>query len=182
MKKFSTDQFAGSDLLSMVTQLSRGPSKTLPTLKPMLSRKKSLVVAEVEGAFDEDCLKVQEFGTRMELIEETFDNNHSQHRGIDWAKNKKVYKERIFNKFYGNDCHEHQMTFKLQEAAELREIQIGFTNYWESNAEVYLEPRSVLVQAGMDLENLVHVCNLDLVNDHAFNSNACAQIFGKNLR
>jgi hypothetical protein len=40
---------------------------------------------------------------------------------------------------------------------------------------------SVLVQAGMDLDNLVNVCNLDKVNDHAFAS-VGVQVFGKNLR
>ena len=34
----------------------------------------------------------------------------------------------------------------------------------------------------MDLENLVHVCNLDFVDDPAFNSSANSQVFGKNLR
>lgn len=112
----------------------------------MLSNKKTSAVTEVEGSFDDNCLKVEEFGTQMELVQETFDNNHAEHRGIDWAKNKKVYKERILIKYYNDtDCHEHHMTFKLRETAELREIQVGFTSYWESNAEVYLEPMSVLV-------------------------------------
>ena len=85
-------------------------------------------------------------------------------------------------KFYKEqDCFEHYMTFKLSTPAELREIQIGFVNYFAVETEVYIEPLSVLVEAGMDQENLVHVCNLDPVTDTAFANNN-VQIFGKNLR
>jgi len=73
------------------------------------------------------------------------------------------------------------MTFKLTTPAELREIQIGFCNFWPNDNEDYVEPLSVLVQAGMDLENLVNVCSLDAVTDHGYTAN-CSQVFGKNLR
>jgi hypothetical protein len=54
-------------------------------------------------------------------------------------------------------------------------------NYWQSDHEVCVEPMSVLVQAGMDLDNLVNVCNLDKNTDHGFAS-VGVQVFGKNLR
>ena len=86
------------------------------------------------------------------------------------------------HKFYKDqDCFEHYLTFKLTTPAELREIQIGFVNYWQVDSEIYVEPLSVLVEAGMDQENLVHVCNLDAVTDYAF-ARENVQIFGKNLR
>jgi len=43
---------------------------------------------------------------------------------------------------------------------ELREIQIGFNNFWAVDTEIYAEPLSVLVEAGMDENNLSLVCNL----------------------
>jgi hypothetical protein len=54
-------------------------------------------------------------------------------------------------------------------------------SYWQVDSEIYIEPLSVLVEAGMDQDNLVHVCNLDPVTDYAFATNN-VQIFGKNLR
>ena len=55
------------------------------------------------------------------------------------------------------------MLFKLTEVAVVREIQLGMVNYWNSDAEVHIEPMSVLVQAGMDKDNLQLICALDLV-------------------
>ena len=42
------------------------------------------------------------------------------------------------------------MLFKLEFPALIREIQIAFINFWQIENEVYLEPLSVLVTAGMD--------------------------------
>jgi hypothetical protein len=118
----------------------------------------------------------------MQLIEETFENAPKNHGTVDWSINKKPYKHRQMYKFYKEqDCFEHYLTFKLSTPAELREIQIGFVSYWQVDSEIYIEPLSVLVEAGMDQDNLVHVCNLDPVTDYAFATNN-VQIFGKNLR
>jgi hypothetical protein len=62
----------------------------------------------------------------------------------------------------------------------VREIQIGFTNYWTTDAEAHAEPLSVLVQAGLDKNNLTTVCSLELVKDDGFGS-VLATVFGKNL-
>lgn len=64
---------------------------------------------------------------------------------------------------------------------EIKEIQIGFTNYWAADTEVYAEPLSVLVEAGMDEHNLALVCNLQLAKDDAFGS-VSSTIFGQNLQ
>jgi len=71
--------------------------------------------------------------------------------------------------------------FQLPQVVELREIQIAFTNYWAADTEVYSEPLSVLVEAGMDENNLSLVCNLQIVKDDAFGS-VSATVFGQNLQ
>ena len=76
---------------------------------------------------------------------------------------------------------EHEMLFKLTEVAVVREIQLGMVNYWNSDAEVHIEPMSVLVQAGMDKDNLQLICALDLVQDPAFLS-VSSSVFAKNMQ
>ena len=76
---------------------------------------------------------------------------------------------------------EHEMIFKLNEVCVLREIQIAFINYWTSDAEICIEPLSVLVSGGLDLENLQQICTLHQVQDNAFATNN-ATIFAKNMQ
>ena len=71
--------------------------------------------------------------------------------------------------------------FQLPQPIELKEIQIGFTNYWQIDTEVYAEPLSVLVEAGMDQNNLSMVCNLQIIKDDGFGQ-VSATVFGKNLQ
>lgn len=79
----------------------------------------------------------------------------------DWSVNKRAYKHRIIIKhLQGNLRPEYWMLFQLPHPVELREIQIAFTNFWASDTEVYAEPISVLVEAGMEENNLSLVCNL----------------------
>ena len=72
------------------------------------------------------------------------------------------------------------MLFKLNQNSLLREIQIGFINYWATETEVCVEPISVLVQGGQDKDNLTNICSLELLNDSAFYS-FNSVVFGKNL-
>ena len=72
------------------------------------------------------------------------------------------------------------MLFKLNQNSLIREIQIGFVNYWASESEVCIEPLTVLVQGGMDKDNLQHICALDIITDTAFLS-VNSTIFAKNL-
>jgi len=44
--------------------------------------------------------------------------------------------------------------FKLPNPIEIKEIQMGFNNYWQIDSEVYAEPLSVLVEAGLEENNL----------------------------
>jgi hypothetical protein len=79
----------------------------------------------------------------------------------DWSVNKRSYKHRIIIKHLtGNLRSEYWILFQIPQVVELREIQIAFTNYWAADTEVYAEPLSVLVEAGMDENNLSLVCNL----------------------
>ena len=69
----------------------------------------------------------------------------------------------------------------MPNAVEIKEIQIGFTNYWAIDTEICTEPLSVLVEAGMDENNLSLVCNLQIVKDDGFGQ-ASVTVFGKNLQ
>ena len=73
------------------------------------------------------------------------------------------------------------MLFKLECPSLIREIQLSFINFWQIENEVFLEPLSVLVTAGMDPKNLTHVCTLDIIKDNAYSS-VYATIFGKNMQ
>mmetsp|Transcript_19576 Transcript_19576/g.30132 ORF Transcript_19576/g.30132 Transcript_19576/m.30132 type:complete len:106 (+) Transcript_19576:9413-9730(+) len=90
---------------------------------------------------------------------------------IDWSCNKRAYKNRLLvTGLTGGLKNEYWLLFKLQQTSLVKEIQIGFTNYWSTDAEVYSEPLSVLVQAGLDKTSLTTVCSLDLVKDDGFGS------------
>lgn len=52
----------------------------------------------------------------------------------------------------------------------MKELQVGFANYWGTDGEAYAEPLSVLVQAGLDRNNLTTVCSLELIKDDGFGS------------
>lgn len=100
----------------------------------------------------------------------------------DWSVNKRAYKHRIIIKhLVGQLRPEYWILFQLPHVVELREIQIAFTNYWAADTETYVEPLSVLVEAGLDENNLSLVCNLQLVKDDAFGS-VSASVFGQNLQ
>jgi hypothetical protein len=52
-------------------------------------------------------------------------------------------------------------------------------NYAQEN-EYYLEPCSIFIEAGMNEDNFVPMCALDLINDNAFAS-VSNSVFGKNM-
>lgn len=100
----------------------------------------------------------------------------------DWSVNKRAYKHRIIIKhLQGALKHEYWLLFSLAQPVEMKEVQIAFTNYWAADTEVYAEPLSVLVEAGLDENNLSLVCNLQIVKDDAFGS-VSATVFGSNLQ
>jgi len=105
----------------------------------------------------------------------------STHSKVDWSCNKRAYKNRLMvTGLQGALRNEYWVLFKLQQTSLLKEIQVGFTNYWSTDAEAYSEPLSVLVQAGLERHNLTTVCSLELTKDDGFGS-VQATVFGKNL-
>jgi hypothetical protein len=102
---------------------------------------------------------------------------------VDWPVNKKAYKHKVYNKNIKDQKGylEHEMLFKLNQSSIIREIQIGMINYWATEAEVNVEPISILVQGGPDKDNLHHICCLETITDTAFLS-VNSTIFAKNLQ
>jgi len=117
----------------------------------------------------------------LTLREDSTGSHNVNYQKIDWSCNKRAYKNRLMvTPLQGGLKNEYWIMFELQQPALLKEIQIGFTNYWSTDAEVYAEPLSVLVEAGTDKNNLTTVCSLDLIKDDGFGS-VQSSVFGKNL-
>ena len=72
------------------------------------------------------------------------------------------------------------MTFKLSQYFEIKEIQIGFINFWTVNTEVYIEPSSVLIEAGLTEDEMTQICSLDKIQDKGF-ANFGSTVYGKNM-
>jgi len=105
----------------------------------------------------------------------------ANYQKTDWSVNKKAYKHRIIVKHLTDKLKsEYWIMFSFPHEVELREIQIAFNNFWSIDTEIYAEPLSVLVEAGLEEHNLSLVCNLQLAKDDAFGS-VSATIFGQNL-
>ena len=97
---------------------------------------------------------------------------------VDWSGNKRAYKHRLMvTGLQGALKSEYWVRVKRQQTALLKEIQVGFTNYWSTDAEAYSEPLSVLVQAGLEKGNLTTVCSLELTQDDVI-SEEFADVFG----
>jgi hypothetical protein len=105
----------------------------------------------------------------------------ASHGKVDWSCNKRAYKNRLMvTPLQGPLRNEYWVLFKLQQTSLVKELQVGFTNYWGTDAEAYAEPLSVLVQAGLDRNNLTTVCSLELIKDDGFGS-VQATVFGRNF-
>ena len=139
---------------------------------------------EPEGPPDEPPqLILGELANKHLVLTEDNTGGHvaSTHGKVDWACNKRAYKNRLMvTGLHGALRNEYWVLFKLQVTSLVKEIQVGFTNFWSTDAEAYAEPLSVLVQAGLDRSNLTTVCSLELVKDDGFGSQQ-ATVFGKNL-
>eukprot|EP00347_Sterkiella_histriomuscorum_P017580 403348792 len=127
-------------------------------------------------------LFVQEFSKSISMVDNNGQDAIASFQKTDWSVNKRAYKHRVIHKILtGQLRSEYWISFSLPQEIELREIQIAFNNYWAADTEIYAEPLSVLVEAGMDEKNLSLVCNLDIVKDDAFGS-VSATVFGQNLQ
>jgi len=105
------------------------------------------------------------------LTEDNTGGSVSSHSKVDWSCNKRAYKNRLMvTHLHGALRNEYWVLFKLQQTSLVKELQVGFANYWGTDGEAYAEPLSVLVQAGLDRNNLTTVCSLELIKDDGFGS------------
>mmetsp|Transcript_9034 Transcript_9034/g.8491 ORF Transcript_9034/g.8491 Transcript_9034/m.8491 type:complete len:138 (-) Transcript_9034:3408-3821(-) len=125
---------------------------------------------------------VQEFSKQLQMISNNGNDPISSYQKTDWAVNKRAYKHRVFIKLLtGRLKSEYWFMFQLPTPIEIKEIQMGFNNYWQIDSEVYAEPLSVLVEAGLEENNLSLVCNLQIIKDDGFGQTG-ATVYGKNLQ
>jgi hypothetical protein len=119
----------------------------------------------------------------MKLTDTSGPEPFTAYASIDWSVNKKSYKHKIYYKVLKDNRGylEHEMLFKLPTLSVVREVQIGFVNYGPNETELIIEPISVLVQAGVEQDNLNLVCTLEIVQDSAFYS-VSAVVFAKNMQ
>ena len=91
-----------------------------------------------------------EFARTMTLVDSNIEKAKELTTNIDWSVNKKGYRQRlVYKKFEPGLNNEIWMLFKLNRVIEIKEIQIGFTNFWTVDSEVYIEPSSVIVETGL---------------------------------
>ena len=86
----------------------------------------------------------------MTLVNSNIEKAKELTANIDWSVNKKGYRQRlVYKKFEPGLDNEIWIVFKLNRVIEIKEIQIGFTNFWTVDSEVYIEPSSVIVETGL---------------------------------
>jgi len=91
-----------------------------------------------------------EFARTMTLADSNISKAKEMVANMDWSVNKKGYRQRLISqKFEPEHNNEIWLLFKLNRFIEIKEIQIGFTNFWTVETEVYIEPSSVIIEAGM---------------------------------
>jgi hypothetical protein len=88
-----------------------------------------------EETKDEESIKLNlsEFGKQMKLIETNANEpNISSYTNTDWSVNKRAYKHKVYvhQIRQTRGFLEHEMLFSLSSVVSIREIQIGFINYW----------------------------------------------------
>jgi hypothetical protein len=76
---------------------------------------------------------------------------------------------------------EYEMLFKLSNLSLVREIQIGMVNFQSTEAEVNVEPTTIIVQGGADRENLQHIVTLEVISDPAYAASLIT-VFAKNMQ
>lgn len=154
----------------------------LPSLKSTEKQEVKKAPAKLEEKKDEEDyfgVNLQEFGKTMKLEHCSREGlNVKNFEKVDWPVNKKVYKHKLLNMPFNNEI---TLLFKLSQPTLLREIQIGFINYWPADQDFYVAPLSVVLLAGPSKDDLRHVFTLDECKDAAFQS-VQATVFGKQLQ
>jgi hypothetical protein len=93
---------------------------------------------------------LNEFARTMVLVDSNIAKAKEIASNMDWSVNKKGYRQRLISqKFEPEHNDEIWILFKLNRYIEIKDIQIGFTNFWTTDTEVYIEPSSVIIEAGM---------------------------------
>ena len=127
-----------------------------------------------------------EFARTMTLIDSNISKAKDIASNMDWSVNKKGYRQRLISeKFDLGHNNEIWFLFKLNKFVEIKEIQIGFTNFWTIETEVYVEPSSVIIEAGMTEDELTlhpnaSICSLKKIEDRGF-ANFGVTVYGLNL-
>ena len=122
-----------------------------------------------------------EFARTMTLVDSNIEKVKELVSNMDWSVNKKGYRQRLVFQKYGPDHNnEIWLLFKLNRVIEIKEIQIGFTNFWTVDTEVYIEPSSVIVEAGMTENETNGLCSLQKLDDKGF-ANFGSTVYGLNL-
>ena len=127
-----------------------------------------------------------EFARTMTLIDSNISKAKDIASNMDWSVNKKGYRQRLISeKFDPGHNNEIWFLFKLNKFVEIKEIQIGFTNFWTIETEVYVEPSSVIIEAGMTEDELslhpnASICSLKKIEDRGF-ANFGVTVYGLNL-
>ena len=122
-----------------------------------------------------------EFARTMVLVDSNIEKVKELVSNMDWSVNKKGYRQRlVYQKFGPEHNNEIWMLFKMNRVIEIKEIQIGFTNFWTVDSEVYIEPSSVIVEAGMTENETTSLCSLEKLDDKGF-ANFGSTVYGLNL-
>ena len=127
-----------------------------------------------------------EFARTMTLIDSNISKAKDIASNMDWSVNKKGYRQRLISeKFDPGHNNEIWLLFKLNKFIEIKEIQIGFTNFWTIETEVYVEPSSVIIEAGMTEDELTlhpnaSIWSLKKIDDKGF-GNFGVTVYGINL-
>jgi hypothetical protein len=109
-----------------------------------------------------------EIANQMTLLKTSANDPVASYARTDWSANKRANKSKIFSSAATvADSIEYKMLFKLPYLALLREIQVGFFNYWQN--ESVPQPVSVVLYAGVDEKDAMnHVFTLQRIQDNAF--------------
>jgi hypothetical protein len=121
-----------------------------------------------------------EIANQITLLKTSANDAVASYARTDWSANKRAYKHKMYSTALAKNYLEFIMMFELPFVTLLREVQIGLINYWQSENEVFIEPLSVVLEAGLTKDSLEHVMTLDMVKDTAFWS-VGSQVFGKTM-
>ena len=82
----------------------------------------------------------------------------------------------------GTFHNEYCLLFNLEKTVELKQIRIGFNTVWVDHTDKVLGvPSSVIVEGGLNQNDLSHIATLEPINDEGY-SNFSVKVFHKNFQ